>query len=236
MKTITSYVKLTVVLLITTLLFNSCLKEETVTPTKTRMQGVWKVTEAYDQSGASILTKIQFPITGFYLNSDNTVVSTSGPMMMYEVYGNSKFTEIASKINQVFDYASLNTTGGEFFVADGVVDRFTLEMKLEGLPGQKALTELLSIMNISSEFLKTVVYHKFINVKVSFNTTEPSSSSADVMTWEFDNSTSALYNMKDQYGNYVLWNGWPVSGFSKCKFVLTKQSTSLTEMVKNAPH
>ena len=237
MKTLLKHSTITFTMIFAVLLFNSCLKDEVTTPTRTRMQGVWKVTEAYDQSGNSILSKIQFPVAGFYLTSDNTVVSTGGPMFMYEVYGANNYTNIASKVDQVFNYASLNTTDGEFFVADGVVDRFTIEMKLKGLPGQSALTTLLSMMNIQSQFLDETVYHKFLNVKVGFNTTDvPATSVADVMTWEFDNTTTALYNTKDSQGNYVLWGGFPIATFSKCRFVLTKQTTSLTDMVKNAPH
>jgi hypothetical protein len=101
-------------------------------------------------------------------------------------------------------------------------------MKLEGIGGTSTLVEILNIFNIQAEWLKEVVYHKFLDVKVSFN------ESNDVMTWEFDNQTWAKYNMKDQYGEYVLWGGWPISKFSKCKFELTKKSKTLNDLVSEA--
>lgn len=53
---------------------------------------------------------------------------------MFIVYGDNKYTQIASDVDQVFNYAGLDFNGGEFFVEDGVVDRFTLEMKLQACP------------------------------------------------------------------------------------------------------
>ena len=218
------------------LLFNSCTKDPT--PTKTKMEGVWVVTEAYDSSGVDILGKIQnhlIPITAFYLSSDNTILSTAGPMATYLVYGDHKFTEIAAKINQYFNYANLTFNGGEFFVADGTPDVFTIEFKLEGIGGgaTNTLAEILSLFGIQAQWLKKVVYHKFMDVNVSFNTT------GDQMTWIWTNRTTAAYNMKDAQGNYVLWGGWPINNFSKCRFVLSKKSKSLndltTEAYKNPP-
>ena len=127
-------------------LVTSCTKEET--PTKERMGGVWTVTAASDDAGNDILSKIKFPVAAYYLSSDGTILSTGGPMIMYIVYGSSKYTTIASQIDQCFNYTTLDFNGGEYFAEDGVVDRFTLEMKLEGLPGQKSLTTLLDLLNI----------------------------------------------------------------------------------------
>jgi hypothetical protein len=216
-----------------TFLFSSCEKEKDPTPTKTKMEGVWVVSEAYDSAGVSILPKMQnslLPLTAFYLSSDNTVLSTAGPMVTYLVYGDSKFTQIASNINQWFNYANLTFNGGEFFVADGTPDRFALEMKLEGIGGgvTNTLAEILSLFGIQAQWLKTVVYHKFMDVGVSFN------DAGDKMSWSFDNSTYAAYNMKDNNGNYVLWYGWPISKFSKCRFVLSKKTQSLNDITHEA--
>jgi hypothetical protein len=204
--------------------FSSCLKDET--PTKTKMEGLWEVTAAYDEAGVSILNKIKFPVVGFHLSSDNTIVSTAGPMMMYVVYGGSKYTQIASHIDQVFNYVSLDFNGGEYFVGGGQQDRFTLEMKLEGLPGQKALTTLLDMLGVTQDYLDMVIYHKFMDVKLDFNET------GDEMTWTIDNQTTAVYNTKNNYGNYVLWQGWPINNFSKCTFIFTKRSIELEDLVK----
>ncbi len=202
----------------------SCEKDET--PTKQKMEGVWEVTAAYDQNGKNILPQLEVPVVAFHLSSDNTVISTAGPMMMYIVYGDNKYTQIASTVDQVFNYASLDFTGGEFFVGDGVQDRFTLEMKLEGLPGQKTLTTLLNLLGISQSWLNVVIYHKFMDVGVSFNYDDTQ------MTWDFDNYTKAVYNTKDQYGNYILWQGWPVNNFSRCSFVLKKRSQDISSIVE----
>jgi len=201
------------------------MKEEPV-PTKTQMQGVWTVTNVYNDLGADITSRVQFPVVAFSLSSDNTIVSTAGPLIMYVVYGDSKYTQIASDVDQVFNYASLSFNGGEYFVAGGEVDRFTIEMKLEGLPGQKALTQLLNMLGIAQNYLDVVIYHKFMNVKIEFDST------GNQMTWTIDDQTTATYNTKDQYGNYVLWQGWPVNNFSKCRIVLKKQSVTIQDVVK----
>lgn len=211
--------------------FYACEKDAPI-PTKQRMEGaVWVVTEAYDSAGNDIMDKFQnplIPITAFHLSSDNTVLSTAGPMITYVVYGDSKWTQVSSIVDQVFNYANLSFNGGEYFVADGVTDRFALEMKLEGIGGSNTLETILNIFNIQAQWLETVVYHKFLDVKVAFNDKN------DRMTWTFDTQTWAKYNMKDQYGEYILWGGWPVTKFSKCRFVLDKKTKKLDDIVSEA--
>lgn len=224
MKKYMSNLILILAISIITVGFSSCLKEETAT--KSLMEGVWEVTEAYNENGEDILTQVSFPVTAFHLSSDNTVISTAGPMIMYIVYGKNKYTEIASKIDQVMNYASLSFNGGEFFVGGGVQNRFTLEMKLEGLPGQKTLTTLLDMLGVTNDYWDLVIYHKFMDVYVEIN-----DANKEMMIIEFDNSTKAVYNTKDSYGNYILWQGWPVENFSKCRFVLTKRVKDLKDLV-----
>ncbi|PKP23159.1 MAG: hypothetical protein CVU05_00740 [Bacteroidetes bacterium HGW-Bacteroidetes-21] len=229
MKTLKTTLRILFVLPFVAFLF-SC-EKDAPTPTKTRMEGVWIVVEAYDSAGTSIMDKFQnplIPITAVYLGSDNTILSTAGPMVTYMVYGESKWTQISAIIDQCFNYANLTFNGGEFFVADGVVDRFALEMKLEGIGGTSTLVEILNLFNIQAEWLKEVVYHKFLDVSVSFNENN------DRMTWELDGSTWAKYNMKDAQGEYVLWYGWPVTKFSRCKFVLEKKVKTLNDVVDEA--
>lgn len=209
------------------MVFPACELEEEI-PTKTSMEGVWEVSQAFNASGQLINNQVNFPITAFYLSSDNTMLSTGGPLFMYVVYGPNKYTDIAAKIDQVFNYTTLTFNGGEFFVGDGQQTRFTLEMKLEGLPGLKTLTTLLELLGIQQSWLNVVVYHKFMNVKVSF------SGDMNTMIWEIDNQTTAVYNTKDQYGNYLLWQGWPVNNFQRCKLVLVKRSQDLRSLVKDA--
>jgi hypothetical protein len=219
-------------LLLASLIFVSCSLfplDFNTTPTKEKMEGAWVLTEAYDQDGIEYSKDINFPITAFHFSSDNTIISTGGPMFMHIVYGGSKYTTIAAKIDQVFNYASLDVTGGEWFIDGGEVDRFTIEMKLEGLPLQKSLTELLSLLGIGSSYLDVTIYHKFMDVKVTFDDDADS-----VMTWQFDSQTTAAYNKKDKYGNYVLWDGWPVGNFGHDRFVFHKRSKDLGDLVREA--
>ena len=209
--------------------FNACDLIQDEPPTKTQMEGTWMLTQAIDlNSGEDITSRVNFPITAFHLSSDGTIISTASPLIMYIVYGDSKYTQIAGYIDQVFNYASLDLTGGEFFIGGGVQDRFTLEMKLEGLPGQKALTELLSLIGIGNDYLDLVVYHKFMDVKVEF------SEDYNTMIWTIDGITTAAYNSKDNYGNYVLWNGWPINTFSNVKITLEKRVKDIRDLIEDA--
>jgi hypothetical protein len=212
---------------ITILFFNSCeLLEEVEIPTKTRMEGTWEVVEAYNEKDSSIIKQISFPTTVFNLGSDNSVLSTAGPMFMYIVYGSSKYTEISSKIDQVFKYADLNfNNGGEWFIKkEGVVNKFTIEMKLEGLPGQTAFKDILSLLGVKSSFIDFTIYHMFTDVYVNMIDDE-------TMEWRFTNDTFAEYNTKNEYGKYVLWNGVSTNTFSKCSFILKKRTKSLKDIV-----
>jgi hypothetical protein len=197
--------------------------------TKEKMMGVWQVTSATDDHGVSILNAISFPVTAFQLAEANSVNSTGGPMFMNIVYGNSKYTQIASQIDQVFDYTQLTLTEGEWFIEGGYPDRFTIEMKLQGLPGQGSLTTLLNALGIAQNYLDVTVYHKFNDVKVTFE-----DGSDSVMVWKFDNTTTAVYNTKDSHGNYIIWYGWPVTSFGHYTFVLTKRVRTLTQLIQGS--
>lgn len=190
------------------------------------MEGVWQAVKVTNTAGQDITNKVAFPILAFHLSSDGTIISTASPMIMYMVYGENKYTEIASKIDQVFNYTSLDFNGGEFFVGGGVQKRFTLEMKLEGLPGQKALTTLLELIGIGNDYLDVVVYHKFMDVGISF------ADDYNTMIWTIDNATTAVYNTKDNQGNYILWNGWPVNNFQKCQIMFSKKAKDLKDLVR----
>lgn len=200
-------------------------------PTKTRMEGVWIVRSVIDTSGYEYICEFQdtiTPITAFYFASDNTVVSTAGPLTIYLVYGYSMWTSVSSTIDQVFNYSNLNYNGGEYCIASGVANKFTLEMKLEGVGGAYTLEEILSTFGIQAQWLDMVVYHRFYDVAVDFN------EAGDTMCWNFNCSTYAEYNKKDQYGNFILWDGWPNSTFSRCKIVLVKDTRTLNDIVTEA--
>jgi hypothetical protein len=199
-----------------------------MTTTKEKMIGIWEVTGAWNQNGVSILSTINFPVTVIQLSDANSVNSTAGPMFMNVVYGSSKYTQIASDIDQVFNYASLDLTEGEWFIEGGYTERFTIEMKLQGLPGQSSLTTLLNALGVAQNYLDVTVYHKFMDVKVSF---EPESDS--VMVWDFDDQTTAVYNTKNSQGNYVFWEGWPVTSFGHCSFELTKRIKTVRQIIQD---
>jgi hypothetical protein len=225
MRKLTNLFFLSLILVFT---FNSCTKESDIPPTRTSMEGVWTVTNVVTAQGADITSRINFPITAFYLSSDGTILSTAGPLMMYIVYGDSKYVQIASSLDQVFNYATLTFNGGEFFVGSGEQKTFTLEMKLEGVAGTKTLVTLLGLMGIDASFLEFVIYHKFMNVGIEFT------DDYKTMIWDINTGTTATYNKKDQYGNYILWNGWPVSGFQRCTIKLAKQTQDIRDVVRNA--
>lgn len=206
------------------------------TPTKNLMLGVWEVTEAYDisnpDSTVDITEKIKVLFTGFHLSSDNGVNSTAGPMVTYLVYGPNKWTEILSSLNQVFDYAKavvsdeVNLNTGEFFIGKEEQDRFTLEMKLEGVAGSSFVDNILSLFSIEQDLLSPVIYHRFRDVRVDINENQP-----DMMVWTFDNLTNTYYFTKNEFGDNSLWAGIDFP-FRNCEFVLRKKSKSLIDIVK----
>lgn len=208
-------------------IFSSCKKEEAF-QTKQNMEGVWTATNVTNAAGQDITSRVSIPVVGFHLSSDGTIISTAGPLMMYVVYGENKYTEIASQIDQVFNYATYSFNGGEFFVGADEQKSFTLEMKLEGIAGTKTLKTLLQLMGIDASYLEFVVYHKFMNVGIDF------ADNNNTMIWTIDGSTTATYNKKDVNGNYVLWNGWPVNSFQHCTIRFTKQSRDLRTVVAEA--
>ncbi len=211
---------------ISSLLLVSCDLFQEEPPTKSNMEGVWEATSVLNESNQEIVQDLKFPILAFHLSSDNTVVSTAGPLVMYIVYGDNNYAQISSQIDQVFNYLTLSFNGGEFFVGGGTQSRFTLEMKIEGIGGAHTLTTLLELVGVNPTFQVPIIYHKFMDIKVSFT------NDYETMTWEIDSMTTAVYNTKDQYGNYVLWHGWPVDNFQRCKITFQKRTKDIRDLVQ----
>jgi len=208
--------------------FTSCeLNDLLNTPTKQQMQGTWVLKQATNEKGMDITQKISFPVTAFQLNNTNGMVGTMGPMFTYLVYGESKWTSIMGKLDQAFDYGHLRFDDGEFFVADGQVNSFTVEPKLlvTAAVGGGALIDILKVFGVNASFLEKTIYHKFKNVAVSFD-------GSDTMIWTFDSSTQAFYNYKNAEGDKLLWEGWPTTGFQKCTFVFTRKTLKLEDIVR----
>ena len=219
-------------------LFQSCTKEPT--PTKILMQGNWQLTEAYDAAGKDIMDKVNFPITVIQLTDDNGLLGTHAPLATRTVYGDTKWIEAAGKMNQLFDNANFRFNTGEFFVGEGEAKVFTLEYKLQATAAAGALSDLLTVFGVGNGWLQQTVYHKFLNVKVSFPDKkdqllgEQKEEEIKTMVWEFTNETTGAYNYKDSNGNQVLWNGWPVDKFARGKYVWTKKTEGINDLVKAA--
>ncbi len=61
------------------------------------------------------------------MDDANSVNSTLGPLFMWIVYGDSKFISVTSKIDEVFKYADLQLTEGEWFIdKNKVVELWTM--------------------------------------------------------------------------------------------------------------
>ncbi|MDQ3190087.1 MAG: hypothetical protein M3Q58_00680 [Bacteroidota bacterium] len=206
----------------------SCVEEET--PTKVLMQGTWELTQASDENGNDIKSTVAFPVSAIQLTDDNGMLGTQGPMFTYVVYGGSNWINASSKIKQAFDYANFRFNTGEFFVAAGNPDRFTVEAKLQATAAAGGLSDILTIFGVGNGWLQQVIYHKFIDVKVTFPK-EENSKERNIMIWEIDDLTTAAYNYKDAQGNSLLWEGWPVNKFTKGKFTFTKRVKGLNEIV-----
>ena len=235
MKLINILTKQLVLLGTIILIVSSCEKAvDPVTPTNDLMEGVWKVTEAYDADDSQIVQKVNPLLVAsiFDLNSTNGVITTAGPMFMYIVYGKSRFIEIIGEMDQAFKYnvVDFGLTLGEWGIKKGeVVDRFTIEMKMK-FPTIQTIENLLQLMGIQIPSLfEEVIYHKFTNVKVTIDDNNP-----NVMWWEFDDSTVPFYNIKDDQLNFVLWNGVDVNTFTRSKYKLEKQIKGIQVLVDEA--
>ncbi|GAB4280678.1 MAG: hypothetical protein Kow0068_05000 [Marinilabiliales bacterium] len=216
------------------ILFSACEKVEDPTPTHELMQGVWKLETAYDENDSNITSDVTsfFP-NYLHMDDKNSVNSTCGPLFMYIVYGKSKFINIVSRLDEVFSYADLSLTEGEWFInKNEVVDKFTIEIKLK-FPGFDTFTEIMSYMDIDvggivGDMLDAVVYHKFMDVSVDISDENP-----DVMTWAITDATIAAYNTKDQYGNYVSFTGIGTDSFTRCTINWSKQVKTINQCIED---
>jgi hypothetical protein len=223
----------------------SCTQEET--PTKLAMQGNWELVSAKDASGNDITSQIAFPVTAIQLTDDNGMLGTQGPMFTRIVYGDSKWIEVSGKIKQVFDYANLRMNTGEFFVGENVQPTFTVEAKLQATAAAGGvLSDILQLVGVNTSFFQQVIYHKFTNVTVTFpdkgeasrsffqnSNNNNNNNGYNTMVWEFTDNTQAFYNYKDQNGNSVVWNGFPVANFKRGTYTFRKFTTGLNDFVKS---
>ncbi len=227
----------TLIFIIAVGFLSSCEEVDNPTPTNELMQGVWELTEAYDagdNGDNDIINKVS-PLAVpnlISLNSTNGVFSTSAPLFMYIVYGDSKFMEVSSQLDQAFLYADsdFGLTQGEWSLTKGkTTDHFAIEMKMK-FPTAQTITTLLNMMNITPPaFVESVIYHKFVNVKVEIDDKNP-----DVMWWTFDDETIPEYNIKDENLNYVLWHGVSTNDFSRCTLKFEKRIKAIDDIVSES--
>ncbi|MFW6222540.1 MAG: hypothetical protein ACOC3T_02895 [Bacteroidota bacterium] len=215
--------------------FSTCELEEEPTPTDDLMYGVWELTEAYDTSGNSIydtITTWNFPI---YMDLFNTegFESTAGPLFMYIIYGKSKFINVVSTFDDLFMYANLTPTGGEWFIdKNKVVDVFTIKVRML-FPSMQTFTTVFDLLNLQqpevlADAQEIVVHHKFKFVSVDVTDDNP-----DQMIWEFTNNVETRYYTYDAQGEENTFTLINVP-FQKCRLVFTKKVKSLRELMEEA--
>lgn len=227
--------KVQAIILAVMFVISSCEPVEDPTPTNELMEGVWKITKIVDENNEDITQTVTnwFP-TFIHLDGQNSVNSTAGPLFMYIVYGKSRFINVASKVDDVFKYANIQLTEGEWFIdKNKVVDNFTVEIKMR-FPTAQTLNDVFTIFNVPApEFvqdaLDLIVYHRFKYVTVEVNEVTPNE-----MIWEFNSKVAADYNTKDQYGDKIAYTGIPVSSFSKCRITFAKQVKGINQLTQDA--
>ncbi len=214
-------------------MFTSCsLVDELIeeeTPTKTKMQGVWQVVEVKEigTDTLDILDTLNLKVPSYIHIKENThFASSAGPLFLYIVYGRSKWTQVTSKIDQLFDYANLTTTDGRWFSGGGVVETFTPQVTLS-FPSSAAFKTVLGLFGVGNGHLDTYIEHKFKDVSISFT-------NDDTMYWEWTELTDGEYNKLDDQGDPVLWHGWEAEEYSRCRLKLVKRVGTLTELISSA--
>ncbi len=213
------------------LIFTSCEPIEEPTPTNELMEGVWELTDAYEGDSVILDKVTNFFPSFIHLDNNNSVNSTMGPLFMYIVYGDSRFINITSKMDEVFSYADMSLTEGEWFIdKNKVVDNFTIEMKLK-FPTMQTLTNIFDLLDVDlpeilEDGMDLTIYHRFKYVSIIIDEDYP-----DEMVWEFTDNIIADYNVKNMYGDKELYNGIPATEFSRCRLVFTKRVKSIIDLV-----
>lgn len=218
-------------------LFNSCeLEEEQPTPTNELMEGVWEVTEIYNANGVEKRDELFTTVFPSYiqLTDQESVNSTLGPLFMYLVYGESGFINVTGKLTEVFNYADLQLTEGDWFIdKNKVVDKFTIKVKLR-IPTGEVINEVFELLNaglpeILEDAVDVIVHHKFRDVTVTVSDDNP-----DRMVWEFTDETVGSYNTMDKYGDPVLYIGIDSKSFQRSRIVLERKAKGLIDLVEEA--
>ncbi len=199
---------------------------EEETPTTDRIQGVWEATSVLEigTDTLDILDTLNLRIPSYIHIKENThFSSTAGPLFLYLVYGKSKWTQVTSKIDQLFDYAKITTTDGRWFCGPQVVDVFTPEVTLS-FPSSQTFKTILDVFGVGNGYLDTYIEHKFKDVSITFE-------GDDTMYWEWTDMTEGVYNKLNNHGDPILWSGWDATRFSRCRIKFEKRVKTLTTLI-----
>ncbi len=193
-------------------MFSGCdfiLDPEAPTPTKAQMKDMWKVTAVYDNDAPkeNIVESLQLGLGDvhvpfiFNMKDKNDFNTTAGPLFLYMVYGDSKWTQITGQIDQVFDYADKDAiSSGTWALGDEVEETFMIEVKLQP-PGFGSLVSVIERIFGASSFSQKMdqyALHMFKFVEVSFE--------GDKMIWKITESTETEYyteTFDEQQGKLV---------------------------------
>ncbi|MBU0765056.1 MAG: hypothetical protein KJ607_09500, partial [Bacteroidetes bacterium] len=116
-----------------------------------------------------------------------------------------------------------------FIDKNKVVDNFTIEMRMR-FPTANIIDDVFDLLNVNlpeivADATDIVVYHKFQHITVLVSDENP-----NVMTWSFTDDVIPLYNVKDNVGNYVLFDGINVNSFSRCMMTFEKQVKGIRDL------
>ncbi|HET6244965.1 MAG: hypothetical protein H0V01_12895 [Bacteroidetes bacterium] len=145
-----------VFLLFISLTFYGCKKEPE--ETKFLMQGTWEFSHARDENDDYIKSEINFPASAIQITEYNTITGPQGPFLMYIANGDKNWEDAMLKFEEVFDYKNFQYNTSNLNIESGTPDRFTLELKLKAANANGSLTDLLSILGITNEWLQPVIY------------------------------------------------------------------------------
>jgi len=204
------------------------------TPTQTLMEGVWQVTAVYDLSNDSTVNMLDSIGLGYKssripffvkLSEDGDMQSTAGPLFLYLVYGNRNYTNFFGKLDDLFRYADMETTNGDWSINDGIQDDFDMQVKLMP-PSMKTFTNILELFGVNVQKIKTFLLHRFNNVSVDIDSSSPKE-----MTWRWTSAVDASYFTSGDNFDNVIWVGWEATKFSRCKVVFEKKVGTLQDLI-----
>lgn len=204
------------------------------TPTETLMEGVWEVTAVYDMGASDPAVNMLDSIGLGYntrkvpqymkLSEDGYIQTTAGPLFLYLVYGNKNWTNFFGKLDDVFKYADLEFTNGNWAIDNGVVSDFDIRITLMP-PSMKTFTSILELFGVNTQQIKSYLLHEFLNVDVTVK-------GSNRMEWEWTNDVLATYFTSGDNFTEEKWLGFEASKYTRCKIVFEKRAGTLQDLVQ----